>query len=324
MVTETRRAPKTPALTPADAIVYFDGALRPLHEATVTVATHALHYGTGCFEGIRGYWDEAAGELYILRLPEHIDRFFRSCAILRIDLPFTPEEMAELTTEVLRQNNYRSDVYIRPIAFKSSETIKLTLSSLDDSVAIYAFPFGHYAHREGGLRVRISAWRRIDDNAIPTRAKVTGSYVNASLASDDAHRAGYDEAVLLNQDGSLAEASSSNIFLVRQGRLITPAVSENILEGITRDAVLTLARDELGLEVEERAISRSELYVADEMFLSGTGIQIEPIASVDDLPVGNGRPGPITTRLQDVYAQAVRNQLPQYSAWCTPTYGTRP
>jgi len=320
MVTETRPAGRSPALTTADSIVYFDGTFMPLRDATVTVATHALHYGTGVFEGIRGYWDDGDDELYVLRLAEHVDRFFRSCAILRIHLPFDRDEMAGLILEVLRRNNYRSDVYIRPIAFKSSQTIKLTLSTLDDGVAIYAFPFGHYAHRDGGLRVCLSPWRRIDDNAIPNRAKVTGSYVNASLASDDAHRGGYDEAIMLGSDGSLAEASSSNIFLVRHGRQVTPTVSENILEGITRDAVLTLAREQLGLEIEERAVSRSELYVADEVFLTGTGVQIEPVTSIDDLPVGSGEPGPIAARLATVYADAVRNKLPAYASWCTPTY----
>jgi branched-chain amino acid aminotransferase len=214
-------------------------------------------------------------------------------------------------------------VYIRPIAFKSALTIKLTLGGLDDTFAVYAFPFGHYAHREGGLRLTFSPWRRIDDNAIPTRAKVTGGYVNACLASDEAHRDGYDEALLLNANGTISEASSSNIFLVRGGTLITPALSENILEGITRDAVLTLARQELGLRVVERAVGRSEVYIADEVFLTGTGVQIEPVASIDGRAIGGGKPGPVTTRLQAIYAAAVRHRLPTYHSWCTPTYDPR-
>jgi branched-chain amino acid aminotransferase len=229
--------------------------------------------------------------------------------------------MCDLVRMVLQRNGYRSDVYIRPIAFKSTQTIKLTLSSLHDSFAIYAFPFGHYAHREGGLRVCFSSWRRIDDNAIPTRAKVTGSYVNACLASDDATQAGYDEALMVSSDGTLSEASSANVFLVRGGRLVTPTLADNILEGITREAVITLAREELGLPVEERPVGRTEVYVADEVFLSGTGVQIEPVVSVDGRPIGSGLPGPITTRLQGVYAAAVRNRMPAYSHWCTETYG---
>lgn len=323
MVTETRTVESPGGATTRDSVVYFDGALMPLSEAKVSVAAHALHYGTGCFEGIRAYWSSEPDELYIMQLERHVERFFRSCAVLRIIPPFSPQEMCDLVIEVLRRNGYRSDVYIRPIAFKSAATIKLTLSHLEDSFAIYAFPFGDYAHREGGLRVALSPWRRIDDNAIPTRAKVTGGYVNASLASDAAHRAGYDEALLLNQDGSLAEASSSNVFLVRGDTLITPAVSENILEGITRDAVLTLAQRELGMQVEERTVGRGEIYVADELFLSGTGIQIEPIVAVDEYAIGTGRPGPVTAQLQAVYGDAVRHRLPAYAAWCTPTYGVR-
>jgi branched-chain amino acid aminotransferase len=284
------------------------------------VATHALQYGTGCFEGIRGYWNEEHEELYILKLWEHVDRFFRSCRVLRIALPFSREQMCDLVLEVLRRNHYRSDVYIRPVAFKAAQTIKVTLSGLPDSFAIYAFPFGHYAHREEGLRVCFSPWRRIDDNVIPARAKVTGSYVNAALASDDAARAGFDEALLLSADGTLSEASSANVFLLRQGRLITPPVSENILEGITREAVMTLAQHELSLPVEERTVGRTEVYVADECFLCGTGVQVEPVVSVDNRPIGSGAPGPITTRLQELYAQSVRNLLPAYATWCTPTY----
>ncbi|MBV9281498.1 MAG: branched-chain-amino-acid transaminase [Chloroflexi bacterium] len=350
MATQTRAEPQAPRTIREGAIVFFDGAFMPLEKATVNVATHALHYGTGCFEGIRAYWadeegkpdtpegkpdgpegepdapegepDAPEGELYVLKLREHIDRFFRSCAVLRIQPPFERAEMADLVVELLRLNAYRSDLYIRPIAFKSSQSIKLTLSGLQDSFAIFAFPFGHYAHREGGLHVGFSSWQRIDDNAIPARAKVTGSYVNASLASDDAVRAGYDEALMVSGNGMLSEASSANVFLVRGGRLITPAVSEHILEGITREAVMTLARQEIGLPVEERPVGRTEVYAADEVFLSGTGVQIEPVVRVDRRPIGSGEPGPITTRLQALYAAAVRNRLPAYADWCTPVYGS--
>lgn len=324
MSIDTKRAPRAARTTTDDSIVYFDGTLMPLSEANVNVASHALHYGTGCFEGIRGYWSEADAELYVLKLDEHIDRFFRSCGVLRITPPFSRDELHDLVLEVVRQNCCRSDIYIRPLAFKSTQTIKLTLGSLEDSFAIFAFPFGHYAHREGGLRVCLSSWVRIDDNAIPTRAKVCGGYVNAALASDDASRAGFDEALMLNVNGMLSEASSANVFMVRGGRLVTPALSEHILEGITRDAVIALARQELGLEIEERAVGRGEVYVADEVFLTGTGVQIEPVASVDGRPVGSGMPGPVTLQLQALYAEAARNLLPRYADWCTPTYRGRP
>jgi branched-chain amino acid aminotransferase len=320
MTTETQPFHSPPAGLTDDSIVFFDGRLLPLSQATVSIAAHALHYGTGCFEGIRAYWSEESGELYALKLREHVDRFYRSCSVLRIQPPFSREELCDIIVDMLRQNGYRSNVYIRPIAFKSSRTIKLTLSTLDDSFAVFAFPFGHYAHREGGLRVGFSPWRRVEDNIIPARAKITGGYVNASLASDDAARAGYDEALMLNTDGTVSEASSSNIFLIRAGRLITPAVSENILEGITRDAVIELAARELGMAVDEREVGRSEVYTADEVFLTGTGVQIEPVVEVDGRPVGIGIPGPVTERLAALYAAAVRNQVPAYSAWCTPVY----
>ncbi|HEX6508720.1 MAG TPA: branched-chain amino acid transaminase [Chloroflexota bacterium] len=301
-------------------IVYFDGAFMPQERATVPIATHALHYGTGCFEGIRGYWNADREELYVLKLDEHVDRFFRSCGVIRIVPPFSRAEMADIVLELLRQNRFTSDIYIRPIAFKTTQTIKLTLSSLADGFAIYAMPFGHYVHREGGLRACLSSWRRIDDNAIPARAKVTGSYINAALASDEAGRLGVDEALMLTHDGNLAEASSANVFLVRQGRLITPAVSENILEGITRDAIIELARGELGLEVEERVVGRTEVYVADEIFLCGTGVQIEPVVEVDGRVIGTGEMGPVTANLQALYGAAARSRIPAYSSWCTPVY----
>jgi branched-chain amino acid aminotransferase len=319
--TDIQHTMPAPRATQQDSTVYFNGAFMPLHEATMSVATHALHYGTGVFEGLRGYWSEEHEELYVLKLPEHVDRFFRSCSVIRIQPPFSRVEMCEAVLEMLRRNGFRQDVYIRPLAFKSTETIRLTLSSLQDSFTIYAFPFGLYVHRENGLNVCVSGWRRIDDNTIPARAKIAGSYVNAALASDDAVRAGFDEALMLTQAGTLAEASSANLFLVRNGRLITPPPSENILEGITREAVMELARQELGIETDERVIGRTEIYVADEAFLTGTGVQIEPIANVDGRPVGTGEPGPIVSRLQKIYADAVRNRLAHYHEWCTPVYG---
>jgi branched-chain amino acid aminotransferase len=323
VVTDTRQTrPPSPGLA-EEATVYFNGRLQPLRDATINVATHGLNYGTGCFEGIRAYWSPEDEQLYVLKLREHVDRFFRSCAVLRIDLPLSPAQLSEVILAVARENGYRSDIYIRPIAFKSSPTIKLTLSALDDSLAVFAFPFGHYAHREGGLRVCLSAWRRIDDTAIPTRAKVAGSYVNAALASDDAHLTGYDEALMLSSNGTLSEASSANVFLVRGGELITPPLSDNILEGITREAVIELARRELGLRVRERSVGRTEVYLADEVFLTGTGIQIEPVTSVDHQPVGSGQPGPVTTRLAAIYGAAVRRMIPAYASWCTPVYDQR-
>ena len=320
LTTETQLVTAAGKTIAEDSTVFFNGRFVPLAEANISIATHALHYGTGTFEGLRGYWVEEKEQLYILKLSEHVDRFFRSCNVLRIQPPFSEDEFAGYVTELVRSNGWRSDVYIRPIAFKSSQTIKLTLSSLEDSFAIFAFPFGHYAHRDGGLQVCMSPWRRIDDASIPTRAKVTGSYVNASLASADAARAGYDEALMLTSTGNLSEASSANVFLVRGRKLVTPALSESILEGITRECVIQLVQEELGYAVEERTVGRTEPYLADEVFLCGTGVQIEPVVAIDGVRIGSGTPGPVVGQLQALFAAAVRNQNPAYRAWCTPVY----
>src|SRR3954468_10633901 len=241
-------------------IVYFGGEYVPLREARVGILTHALHYGTGVFEGIRAYWDEPQQELFVMRPYEHFERWKQNCGILRIDVPRTPAELCEITLELMRRNSFHTNVYVRPLAYKSAERVGVSLDD-QDSFAIIALPFGEYLHREGGLHAGISAWRRIDDNAIPARAKICGAYVNSALASDEARHQGFDEAILLNESGHVAEGATCNIFMMRKGRLITPPVTENILEGITRDSVSELALRELGLHVEERAIDRSELYV---------------------------------------------------------------
>ncbi|MBX5477417.1 MAG: branched-chain amino acid transaminase [Clostridia bacterium] len=299
-------------------LAFWGGRIVPLSEANVNIATHALNYGTGCFEGIRAYWVEEAEQLYLLKLPEHYRRFMKSCALLRIECPYTVEELCAWTVRLLREGQVRHDAYVRPLGLKASRVIGVGLSGLRDEFGIFYAPLGNYVAMDG-LRACVSPWQRISDNAVPSRSKTTGSYVNISLAVDQARRDGYDEAILLNAQGHVSEASGANIFLVRNGRLITPPVTEDILEGITREAVMDLATA-LGIPVEERVVDRTELYVADEIFLTGTAAQVAPVTSVDGRPVGDGRVGPISRRLQEAYLDAVRGRNPAYASWLTPVY----
>jgi branched-chain amino acid aminotransferase len=316
-------APIIPTITETEGLAYFQGRIVPMSEATVSVATHALNYGTGCFEGIRAYWNAQAEQLYVLKLREHYERFARSRRMLKMQARESAEELCDITLEILSRQNFRQDVYIRPLAYKCSRTIKLTLSSLDDLVTVFAFPMGNYVDISAGLHVCVSPWRRVSGNAMPVRAKTTGVYVNSALAVDDAAAAGYDEAIFLTEEGHVSEGSSCNLFLVRQGRLSTPRTADDILEGITRDCVMEMAERDLGLRTWERAIERTELYDADEIFLTGTGVQISPVTEVDGRRVGTGQPGPITMELQRRYLRAVRGDDPTYAAWCTPVYPAR-
>lgn len=299
-------------------MAFFRGQIVPLAEANVSITTHALNYGTGCFEGIRAYWNEDREQLFVLKMRDHYRRFLNSCRLVRIECPYTLDELCDTTLQLLRQNHLREDVYIRPLAFKASQVIKVTLDGLRDEIAIFCAPMGNYVS-VSGLSVQVSAWERISDNAVPSRAKTTGSYVNAALAVDQAKRDGYDDTILLNSEGHVAEASGANLFIVRGGRLVTPSVTEDILEGITRQAVRTLAA-RLGYEVQERTIDRTELYVCEEAFLVGTGAQVAPIVSVDRRPVGDGQVGPVVRALQEAYFRAVRGDDPECLDWLDPVY----
>jgi len=299
---------------------FFGGEFVPIEQAQVSIMTHAFNYGTGCFEGIRAYWSKEEEQLLVFRLAEHYQRLHRSVHILRIALPYSVEQLGELTLELLRREGYRQDTYIRPLAYKSSELVGVRLHDLEDSFAVFALPFGRYVEKEEGADVVVSSWRRNADNAIPARAKITGAYVNSALAKTDAVLSGCDEAIVLNQNGHVSEGSAENLFLVRDGKLITPPVTENILEGITRATIIQLARKELGLETVERPIDRSELYVADEMLFCGTGVQVAAIATVDRRPVGDGKMGPIVKQIRDLYFDVVRGRAPRYRHWCTPVY----
>lgn len=299
-------------------IAFFRGQLMPFQDANVSIATHALNYGTGCFEGIRAYWNADQEELFILKGREHFERFLRSAKILKIQVPYSVDELLEWTRAMLAANQFRQDVYIRPLAFKGAAIVKVALSGIRDELGIFAVPMGDYVATEG-LKATVSNWVRIADNIIPSRAKVTGAYINAALANDDAALDGYDEAIMLSQDGQVAEASSSNLFIVRDGRIITTPVTADILEGITRQAVFQLAED-LGFPYQERAIDRTELYVADEVFLCGTGVQLAGVVEIDHRGIGDGGTGRITGALQKAYFQAVRGHEARYRGWLTPVY----
>jgi branched-chain amino acid aminotransferase len=312
-VTETRLG------FPAQGVAYFEGEFVPLEEAKISIATHAFNYGTGCFEGIRGYWNSEREEIFLLKLHHHYRRLLNSTRLLRIDIGKTAEELCDVTVELVRRNGYRQDVYVRPIAYKSSPIIKVGLIGFEDSYCCFTAPMGDYLPIDRGLSVTVSGWQRNDDNAIPARAKITGGYVNAALATADAHDAGFDEAILLTGDGHVSEASSANLFIVEHDRLITPAVADDILVGITRGAVIELAA-KLGIGVTERRIDRTELYVADEVFLCGTGVQIAPVTKVDGRLIGEGKVGDITKQVQDLYLRAVHGEEPDLEDWLTPVY----
>ncbi len=290
-----------------------------MREARIGILTHTLHYGTGVFEGIRAYWNEAEQELFIVRPLEHFQRWKQNCGILRIDVPLSPEELSAITAELARRNNLHTDLYIRPLAYKCAERIGVAIDD-QDAFFIVVLPYGEYLHSENGLHAGVSSWRRIDDNMIPPRAKICGAYANSALASDDARRNGFDEAILLNESGHVTEGSTCNLFMLRKRKLITPDVTENVLEGITRDSVMELAKRELGLEIVERPIDRSELYVCDELFLTGTAVGLAPVVSVDHRPVRDGAIGAVTRTLRQLYFDAMHGNLPAYRKWLFPAY----
>lgn len=301
-------------------VTYFNRAFVPDDQAKIGVKTHAFNYGTGCFEGIRGYWNAEEEQIYLFRLRDHYDRLARSARILGIGIEKSPADLCDITLELVRQNNYREDVYIRPIAYKASEIVGVRMHDLEDALTIFTTPFGKYLPAENGCRCCTSSFRRVDDNAIPARAKVTGIYVNSAMAKTEANLNGFDEAIMLTHEGHVSEGSGENIFLVMDGRLVTPGPSENILLGITRAVVIELARNEIGIDTLERQVDRSELYGADEVFMTGTAAEISPIVEIDRRPVGDGRVGPISNRLRDLFNDAVRGRVEKYRHWCTPVY----
>lgn len=299
---------------------FFKGRIVPYSEAKVGVLTHTLNYGTGVFGGLRGYWNETEGQLFLFRPHDHFRRFLESASLLLMEFPYTEDQLTRFTIELLKAEKFRTDCYIRPIAYFGDEIIGVRLHDLNPEITIVSIPFGQYVENEEGSHVTISSWRRIDDNMIPARGKISGAYVNSAFIKTDAQRAGFDEAIVLNQDGHVAEGSAENLFIIRKGIVCTPPVTDNILEGITRRTVMMLLRDELGLEVVERSIDRTEIYLAEEIFFCGTGVQIAAITKVDHRPIGTGQLGSITAKLRDIYFDVVRGCAPKYREFCFPVY----
>ena len=289
-----------------------------MSEAKVGIMTHALHYGTACFDGIRGNWNSDNGTMYLFRIEDHHRRLHKSCHILKIGLKYSVEEMCRLTVELVQKNGYQEDIYIRPLAYKSAQAVGVRLHDLEDDFLMFVTPFGPYLDIEKGARCCVSTWRRIGENMIPPRAKVTGLYVNSALAKTEAWENGFDEAILLTNEGHVSEGSGENIFLVMDGKLVTPPPSQNILVGITRDTAITLAKNELGIETIERTVARNELYIADECFMTGTAAHLTPIIEIDHRSVGTGAVGEITGKLQKLFFDVIRGKNPKYIDWCTP------
>src|SRR5215208_2489931 len=287
---------------------YFEGNIVPFADAKISVGTHAVQYGTGAFAGIRGYLDQDGETINIFRLPEHAARLLNSAKLLRSRLPFNRESLAQTIVDLVEKNAPTSDVYIRPFVYKSSVQLTPRLNGLDDELAIYMLKLGDYLDTVSGVKASVSSWHRVPDNAVPGRGKLSGAYINSALAKD--------EAILLDQHGHVAEGSGCNLFLVRDGALVTAPITGDILEGITRRTMMQFARDE-GIPIEERAIDRSELYIVDEAFFCGTGVQIAPIATIDGRPVGDGIPGPTTLRLRELFFDTVRGRNPDYMHYLT-------
>jgi len=299
-------------------MAFFHGNIVPISEAKVSVMTHALHYGTAVFEGVRGNWNEAQNKLFVFRMAEHYDRLLQGCRMMMMDIPYSTEDLCNITIELLQSCGYKQDLYIRPLAYKSQELVaNLRLQDLDSDFTLMAVPFGAYIDAEGAIDCTTSSWRRIDDTIIPPRVKISGHYVNSILAKTEATLAGFDEAIMLTQDGDVSEGSGENLFMVVNGSIFTPPVADNNLTGITRDSAITLAKDLLGIEVVERRIRRSELYLCDEVFLTGTAAHITPVGSLDRRPIGKGGVGPITTKLRDAYVEVIKGDNPDYIRWCT-------
>jgi len=304
---------------PECTVAFFRGEFRPISEAVISVRAKSVNYGLGCFEGIRGYWSAEKKQLFVFRGRDHYERLHNSCRIVHLNLTYPVDKLVELTREIIRRNGHREDVYIRPLVLNNGETLAPTMSSDPADFAMYTLPLNDYLDVKKGVTAGVSSWRRVTDNMIPARAKPTAAYMNSALASYEAKLNGYDEAIFLTHDGYVSEGSAEHIFLVRDGKLVTPTSQEDNLDGVTRRTIREIAPD-LGLEVCERRVSRTELYVADEIFFCGTGAQVTPVVSVDHRIVGAGRMGAITARVQEYYFKVVRCGVPKYAHWCEPVY----
>jgi branched-chain amino acid aminotransferase len=303
--------------------VFYKGRVVPYSDVKFGVLTHALNYGTAVFGGLRAYWNDDEKQLFVFRPHDHFRRFLQSAKLLCMDLHVTGDDLLKGLVELIRTEGHQEDLYIRPLAFYSDQIIGVRVHDLTAEASIVVIPFGAYNKNEDNMHVTVSSWRRIDDNTIPARGKIAGAYVNSAFIKTDAVRAGFDEAIVLNADGHISEGSAANFFMLRNGVFATPPITDNVLEGITRRTVIQMIRDELGKDVQERQIDRTELYLADEMFFCGTGAQISAITRVDHRPVGSGRIGDMTAHLRQMYFDVVRGRAPKYREWCYPVYDVK-
>jgi len=317
--TKSKAVTKKPATHP-NTWVFFDGEFGRYNDHKLGLMTHALHYGTGCFEGIRAYWNDKQQQLHLLHAPAHYERLRRSANVMRMTVPYSTEELVNITVDLLRRNQFKSDVYVRPLLYASSEEIGVRLHDLQHNFFIYATPFGKYVEIEVGIRCMVSSWRRVPDQSLPARAKITGSYAQSALAKSEAVESGFDEAIVLTVEGHVSEGSAENLFMLKDGVFVTPPVTDDILEGVTRTLLMSLIKDALGKPVVERSIDRTELYTCEELLLCGTGAQISPVIEVDRRPVGSGKVGEFTQELQSIYFGAVRGELAKYKDWTLPVY----
>lgn len=295
--------------------VFFEGKIVPFEEAKVSVATHAFNYGTAVFGGIRGYWNDDKEKIYLFRPFDHYRRLLNSGRMMNMQIPYDEESLIQLTLDLVRMEGWQTDIYIRPLIYKADLGIGVRLHDLRDELTIFTMPFKQYVKNDTDAHVTVSSWRRLDDNMIPARGKISGAYANSALIKTDANRAGFDEALVLNQNGHISEGSAMNIFMVRDGTVVTPPVTDNILEGITRKTAMELAKNELGLAVVERPIDRTELYICDELFMTGSAAQIVAITKVDYRPVGRGEMGPVASQLREIFSRVVRAKNPKYAHW---------
>ena len=301
-----------------ESLVHFKGNIVSVKDANVNIMTHALHYGTAVFEGIRGNWNEDEQRMFVFRMHEHYVRLLQGAKMLLMDIPYSSDDLCEITIDLIKKSQYQQDLYIRPLVYKSEELVaNLKLQELSSDFALMMVPFGAYLESDGALKCCTSSWRRVDDTIIPPRVKISGHYVNSILAKTEATLAGFDEAIMLTQDGYVSEGSGENLFLINQNTLITPPVADNNLTGITRDSAIKIAKEELGLQILERRIRRSELYFADEVFLTGTAAHIQSVGQLDNRNIGDGLPGKITSQINEVYQQAIRGNNRKYRNWCT-------
>jgi branched-chain amino acid aminotransferase len=317
--TKAKAAVKKPSVHP-NTWVFFGGEFARYNDVKLGLMTHALHYGTAVFEGIRAYWNQSKSQLFLLEPAAHFERMKRSANVMRMQLPFSTEELVNFTLELLRRNEFKSDVYVRPLLYTSSEEIGVRLHNLDRNFFIYAVPFGKYVEVDAGIRCMVSSWRRVPDQALPARAKITGAYAQSALAKSEAAENGFDESIVLTVDGHVSEGSAENLFMLKDGVFVTPPVTDDILEGVTRLLLMKVIKDELNMPVVERSIDRTELYTCDELLLCGTGAQISPVIEVDRRMVGNGKVGEFTQELQNIYFSAVRGDTQKYKDWTIPVY----